>query len=121
MHECSNSDRQKSLTRVQGTGHSNSKECNLNQLQQCIMQGRGNGGRGHRGARGGGGGSGLRFWIAYYVGKIFILITCTGGRGRGSSEYSGTFPNFLSSTIDPSQLTAYNPSLVSDSLNRSQT
>jgi hypothetical protein len=81
------------------------------------MQGRGNGGRGHRGARGGGGLAGVVF--SMFRDLIYFLPTIlTGGRGRGSAEYPGPFPNFMNGPIDPVHLiSGYGSALVSDPLN----
>ena len=56
-------------------------------------------------------------WIWDLILMLFLTVLAA-GRGRGSAEYSGPFPNFPNAPVDPSQLiSGYGPALVSDSLN----
>ncbi len=49
---------------------------------------------------------------------LLVLTVLIAGRGRGSTEFSGPFPNFLNAAIDQSHLiSTYGSALVSDSLN----
>jgi hypothetical protein len=58
----------------------------------------------------------LGFGIWDLIPMLFLTILAA-GRGRGSAEYSGPFPNFPNAP-DPSQIiSGYGPALVSDSLN----
>jgi hypothetical protein len=59
----------------------------------------------------------LGFGIWDLIPMLFLTILAA-GRGRGSAEYSGPFPNFPNAPVDPSQIiSGYGPALVSDSLN----
>ena len=60
----------------------------------------------------------LGIWDLGSVNPMLVLTKLAAGRGRGSAEYSGPFPNFPNAPVDPSQLiSGYGPALVSDSLN----
>ena len=61
---------------------------------------------------------GLGFRVVHQLIRVSTLTIMLGGRGRGSAEYAGPFPNFLNAAIDQSHLmSGYGSALGSDSSN----